>query len=138
MIEHEAMPGRAGARGLTLVELLVAMFLIAIGVLAAAPMFMAAIEESAVGADLGSAGAVANERLELLRAERWRDLVPGGSLTADLPGYFDDSHSGFIVRWRIEDKPNPLNSKGISVRAVAERRVVGRAKDVVLTTLRSR
>ncbi len=104
----------------------------------AAPMFMVAVEESAVGADLGSVGAVATDRMELLRSERWRDLPVGGSLDADLPGYSDLADPDFIVRWKITDNAVPADSRTIAVRAIAVRQVVGRRKDVTLTTLRSR
>ncbi|MCH7779288.1 MAG: hypothetical protein IH848_00450 [Acidobacteria bacterium] len=43
------------------------LFLIGLGVLAAAPMFMYAIQGNAVGAEKGAAGALAVEQMEILR-----------------------------------------------------------------------
>jgi prepilin-type N-terminal cleavage/methylation domain-containing protein len=126
--------------GFTLAEVLVALFLIGIGVLAAAPMFMYAMQGTAVGGDFGSAGAAAVERMELLRAEDYPDLVPGGNIDSNVGGYFDASDPDYLVRWEIEIAPAPAppGTKTITVRALAARQVVGERKDVVLTTLRGR
>lgn len=123
--------------GFTLVEVLMALFLIGIGVLAAAPMFMYAMQGNATGADLGSVGAIAVERMEQLRAADYVTLTAGGSLTANVAGYFDTSDPNYTVRWTIADNVNPVKSKTITVRAVAVRQVVGMRKDVVLTTMRA-
>ena len=123
--------------GFTLVEVLMALFLIGIGVLAAAPMFMYAMQGNATGADFGSVGAIAVERMEQLRAANFVTLTAGGSLAANVTGYFDVSDPDYTVRWTITDNVNPVKSKTITVRAVAERQVVGARKDVILTTMRA-
>lgn len=123
--------------GFTLVEVLMALFLIGIGVLAAAPMFMYAMQGNATGADFGSVGAIAVERMEQLRAAPFVTLTAGGSLSADVTGYFDAGNPDYTVRWTITDNVNPVKSKTITVRAVAERQVIGARKDVILTTMRA-
>jgi prepilin-type N-terminal cleavage/methylation domain-containing protein len=127
-----------GSKGFTLVEVLVAVFLIGIGVLAAAPMFVYAMQGNATGADFGSVGAVAVERMELLRAQAYNSLPAGGSLTTNTTGYFDNSNPEVLVRWVITTNASPLGTKTITVRAVANRQVVGLQKDVELTTVRGR
>ena len=130
---------RAGnADGFTLVEVMLALFLIGIGVLAAAPMFMYAIQGNAVGADLGSIGAIGVERLELLRSTDYTALPDGGDLTADTTGYFDNSDPAYSVRWRITSNVTPIGTKTIEVRVAANRQVVGNPKQVLLSTLRGR
>jgi len=133
-------PERPRERGFTLVEVLVALFLIGIGVLAAAPMFMYAMQGTAVGGDFGSTGAAAVDRMELLRSEDWVDLEPGGDIDANVNDYFDASDPDVLVRWEIAVAPAPAppGTKTITVRAIAARQVVGERKDVVLTTLRGR
>jgi len=124
--------------GYTLVEVLIALFLMGIGVLAAAPMFMYAMQGNAVGADLGSVGAIAVERMELLRSQHYDTLPAGGSLTANVTDYVDTSNPEITVRWSIMDNAAPYNTKTIQVRAIANRAVVGEQKDVTLTSVRGK
>jgi len=128
------------SKGFTLIEVLLALFLLAIGVLAAAPMFIYAMRGNAAGADFGSAGAIAVERMEVLRSTHFLDLDAGGDLTSDATvgsvDYFDNSNADFTVRWQIADNITPANTKNITVRVQAVRQVVGNQKGVTLTTLR--
>jgi prepilin-type N-terminal cleavage/methylation domain-containing protein len=128
------------SEGFTLVEVLLALFLLAIGVLAAAPMFIYAMRGNAAGADFGTAGAIGVERMEVLRSTRFTDLDAGGSLTTDTSSggidYFDNSNPDFTVRWQIVDNVSPANTKTITVQVTAVRQVVGNQKGVTLTTMR--
>jgi prepilin-type N-terminal cleavage/methylation domain-containing protein len=128
----------ADARGFSLVEVLVALFLIGLGVLAAAPMFIYAMQGNATGADFGSVGAIAVERMEQLRSQTFVNLPAGGSLTVSQTGYSDLTDPDYILRWRITDDATPPTLKTISVRAIAVRQVVGERKEITLTTLRGR
>jgi prepilin-type N-terminal cleavage/methylation domain-containing protein len=124
--------------GFTLIEVLVALVLIGIGVLAAAPMFVYAMQGNAVAADFGSVGAIAVERMELLRSQDYTTLAPGGSLTSSVSGYSDTSNPDYVVRWQIADNAVPSGTRSVTVRAIAVRRVVGARKEITLTTLRGR
>ena len=127
------------ARGFSLVEVLVALFLISLGLLAAAPMFIYATQGNAVGADLGTVGAVAVERMELLRSANYGVLTAGGSLTSNVSGYFDNSNPAVIVRWTVaDDTVGPVTMKTITVRVVTTRRVVGQRKEITMTTERGK
>ncbi len=134
------MKMKNNASGFTIVEVLVALFLMAIGVLAAAPMFVYAMQGNAVGADFGSAGAIAVERMEILRGTRYTDLPAGGDLASDTSAggvdYFDNSDPDFTVRWLIVNNVSPADTKTITLRVTAVRQVVGNRKGVTLTTLR--
>ena len=125
-------------KGFSLVEVLVALFLIGLGVLAAAPMFIYAMQGNATGADFGSVGAIAVERMEQLRSQTFVNLPAGGSLTVSQTGYSDLTDPDYILRWRITDDATPPTLKTISVRAIAVRQVVGERKEITLTTLRGR
>lgn len=129
---------KTNGAGFTLVEVLVALFLIGIGVLAAAPMFIYAMEGNAVGADFGWVGAVAVERMEVLRATDYEALVAGGSLTTSVTNYFDSGNPDALVRWSITDNTTPSKSKTITVRVIATRQVVGQRKEITLTTIRGK
>ena len=131
------------ASGFSLIEVLMALFLIGIGVLAAAPMFMYAMQGNAAGADLGSVGAIAVEQMEMLRSQPYSGLAAGGDLDVPTVGYtasidaVNDNNS-FTINWLIVDNVAPPGSKTITVRAVADRQVVGQPKEVVLTSVRGR
>lgn len=132
------MSTRSNSSGFTLLEVIVALFLMALGVLAAAPMFIYAMQGNAVGGDLGTVGAEAVERMELLRSQGYTTLTAGGSLTAGVTGYTDTSDPDVIVRWLITDNATPIGTKTIQVRAIARRQAVGLAKQVTLTSVRGR
>jgi len=126
------------ARGFTLVEVLLALGLLFIGVVAAAPMFIFAMKETAAGADMGSVGAAAVDRMELLRASDFYSLPAGGSLSSNVGGYSDTTSALYTVRWQIVDNASPATMKTISVRAIAARQAMGPAKEVTLISLRGR
>jgi len=117
---------------------LVALFVIALGVLAAAPMFVYAMQGNAAGADFGSVGAIAVERMELLRSQTFGSLTAGGNLASSVTDYSDLSDPQYIVRWRIQDNATPPTTKVITIRAIAVRQVVGQRKEITVTTLRGR
>ena len=128
--------------GFTLAEVLIALFLIGLGLLAVAPMFIFASQGNAVGGDYGTMGAIAVERLELLRATDWYDasMTAGGNLTANVNGYFDSSDPDFLVRWRITDDVTRADTKTIVVRAIAMGQITpsGARKQITVATVRGR
>lgn len=124
-------------RGFTLLEVVFALAIMAIGLIATAPMFVTAARQNAGGGDLGTVGALAVERLEDLRGLHYYSLENGGSLTSNVADYSDTSHDGFQVRWIIADSPNPpAGMKLIVVRALTDRQVIGLPKEVTMITLR--
>jgi prepilin-type N-terminal cleavage/methylation domain-containing protein len=132
----------ASERGFTLLEILVAVTLLAVVILAVAPMFMMAAERSAAGADMGLVGSLAVETMESLRAEPMVNLAAGGSLVSDTTvgatPYFDASEPGYIVRWQVTDNATPVGGKRLTVRALALRQVSGVPKEITLSALRAR
>ncbi|NIL99935.1 MAG: prepilin-type N-terminal cleavage/methylation domain-containing protein [Acidobacteria bacterium] len=127
---------RESSAGFTLVEVIVALFLIGLGVLAAAPMFMYAMQGNAVGGEKGEAGALAVERMEILRATDYGSLTVGGSLTVDTTGYVDTSDPDHTVRWLIEANTAPTGSLIITVRVIPAGTIPGSSREVTLTSIR--
>ena len=118
-------------------EVVIALFLIAVGVIATAPLFVFASQENAAGGDLGHLAAAAVRRMEALRATHYELLPPGGSLTSDVTGYSDLSDPQVNLRWTVEVNPNPpAPTKIITVRAEAVGHSIGRRKSITVVTVR--
>jgi prepilin-type N-terminal cleavage/methylation domain-containing protein len=125
------------SEGFTLLEVVMALAIMAIGLIATAPLFVIAAKENAGGGDRGTVGVLAVERLEQLRGLHYYSLTNGGSLDASVAGYSDTSNPGFEVRWLITDNPGaPAGLKRIVVRALADHQVMGRPKEVTVVSLR--
>ena len=132
------MTARGRQRGATLLEVLVALFLAGLGMLAMAPLFVYATESSATAADLGTVGAQAVRRMEILRSRGFGSLAAGGSLTTSVAGFSDASDPDVTVWWTVSHNAFPPTRKTITVRARATRVVVGIPKEVTLSTVRTR
>ena len=128
---------RDDARGFTLLEVVIALFLIAIGVIATAPLFVFASQENAAGGDMGTIGAAAVRQMETLRATPYAALTDGGSLTGDVSGYSITTDPEVHLRWTIAVNPNPpAPTKFITVRATAVGKSIGKRKSVTMVTVR--
>lgn len=125
-------------RGFTLIEVVLALFLMGVGLMYAAPMFITAVRENASGADIGSVGAIAVDRMEQLRSADFYGLATGGNLTTAVTSFSDTTNPEFTTYWLIAGNGSPATLKTISVRVVAARQVMGLAKEVTLTTERTR
>lgn len=123
-------------RGFSLLEVVVALFLLGFGLLAVVPMFVLGARVAAASADLGTVDAGAVHRLETLRATGFASLAAGGSLASNTAGFFDASDPGVTVRWTIANNATPATMKTITVRAIATRKVIGQQKEITLTTRR--
>jgi hypothetical protein len=130
--------GRNDQRGSSLAEVLVAMFLISVALLAVSPLFVLSSRQNAAGADMGRIGARATSQMELLRTTPFFDLDPGGALGANVAGYSDTSDPDVVVRWEIIDGGGPTGTKTIAVRAIATRIAIGQPRSVELRSLRVR
>jgi hypothetical protein len=65
--------------------------------------------------------------------------VAGGSLSADIAGYFDKSDPAVSLRWTISDDANPAKKKTITMVAIATRVTsIGARKTVTFSTVRAR
>jgi len=105
--------------------------------LAAAPLFAYAMHGNAASRDLGWVGVAAERRLEIIRQQPFDSLLPGGSVTADVSGYFDISEPDVLVRWKIADNSATISgTKIVMVQASRTREGYGPAGQVSAITLR--
>lgn len=127
-------------RGFTLAEILVALLMLSIGLLAVAPMFVSAARQNAGSADSGVVGALAVERMELLRSTLYDSVDTGGSLTSNTTvsgaNYFDTSTPGYVVRWQVTGGATANGGKSIAVRAISLVQRSGQPKEITLQSIR--
>jgi len=128
----------ASENGTSLLEVLVALLLIAMGALSIAPMFVSSADANAAGAKISSLSSMATARMESLRATAFHALIPGGSLTTNVTAYSDTTDPGVVLRWEIVDGGGPTSTKTIRLTALAVSQLSGKPKSVELSTLRSR
>lgn len=123
-------------RGFTLVEVLLSLFVVGVGLMATAPLYLHATKKAEASGDLAEVGALAVKQMELLRAVAYTSLPAGGSLTGNVTGFFDASDLKATVRWTVVNESTRL--KLITVRAIATRSIDGPAKRVDLAVRRTR
>jgi prepilin-type N-terminal cleavage/methylation domain-containing protein len=128
---------RSNENGMSLVEVMVALFITALAALAVVPMFATAVSNNATGGDHGVLAAIAVEEMESLLAEDYARLYEGGSLSSNLTGYFD-VEPDYLVRWQIVNSIDPPNAKIITVRVIGEARGHVPAQEATVTTLKAR
>jgi prepilin-type N-terminal cleavage/methylation domain-containing protein len=108
---------KAANGGFTLIECIIAMLVTVIGLLGALTLISYAIRNYTVSSDLAIANSLAKAKIEELRNF---SQSPGGNLTANAAGYYDEPSSKFVRRWQITAdsqgtqtlsvKINPVNS----------------------------
>jgi type IV pilus assembly protein PilW len=105
--------------GFTLLEVLLAMFVLAFGILAVGSMQVNSIRQNAYANQVTAASVLARDRLEGLVALVYTDAVEDPALAAGT--YQDDSPpEGYTIGWKISDGclsgcDSPLNTKFIEV-----------------------
>ncbi len=124
--------------GTSLLEVLVALVLIAMGALSVAPMFVSSANANATGGDISSLTAMAMAQMESLRATAFHNLIPGGSLMSDLADYSVTTDPDTVLRWEIIDGGGPTDTKTIRLVAFAVTPLPEHRKSVEISTLRSR
>ena len=79
-VPENSTPDQAG---FTLIEALIAMVILAFGLIAITNLLIVAASSNSVGNMSSAATALASQQLELLKAQSYTNIAPGGSLTAD-------------------------------------------------------
>lgn len=131
----------ADARGFSLVETSLAMLMIMLVMLAMAQLFAVSVLVARSSEDITQVTSLAGAKVEQLKYLPYDNLAPGGSLTADIAGYWDtpdlnaDGTADYTRRWLISEVGN---SKQLEVRVVGMMQVSGRIKETTVGTVVAR
>jgi hypothetical protein len=103
-------PIRRGEAGVSLVELIIATFLIALILLAIAPLFITSVKSNYAGNEYTSIHNIARDRLEQLMSLPFNDpqLDPTTGTANDLPQYLPDPTTG------LPSTTSPVNTLAVT------------------------
>jgi len=124
--------------GFTLVEALVALFILTLVSLSMAQMIGMGLMVDANSEDVTSATTLSANKLEELRNGDYDSLAAGGDLTSDTSGYFDsvdvdgNGIADFTRRWAIADQ---TGGKSIQVRVIASLDLMGPEREATMATV---
>ena len=110
---------RRGQSGFTMVELLIAMVIFVVGVLAVSALILYGIRLQAFSRDATMANAVAKQKIEQLRVSPPGDpqRALGGDLDNNIADHFDiPQGTAFIRRWVVA--PGPAGTQDVTVAVV--------------------
>jgi prepilin-type N-terminal cleavage/methylation domain-containing protein len=116
--------GVAREGGFTLVEVLIATVVLTIGLVAVAELMAITLRMQMMGKNETSAVRLAQSKIDQLVALNFDPGVSGaavavgGSLTADVAGYFDTAAPGFTRRWQITAVAGYTNVRMLTVRII--------------------
>ncbi len=110
---------RNGENGFSLIEVLIALVVIVIGVMAVYSMMVMGIRLQVLSRDTTLAIGLAEVKLEELRymdpADPERTL--GGDLNSNVVDHFENANGNlFTVRWKVD--PGPINTQDITIGVV--------------------
>ena len=92
------MSVKRNTNGFTLVECVIALVLVMIGFAAIFSLLTACLKTEVISRDLGRASSFSRSKIEELKNS---NRTPGGSLTSDVAGYFDNPTPDYTRRWQI-------------------------------------
>jgi len=127
-----------GERGISVVEALVTLFFMTVIALSVARMLGVGVEVNRASEDVTVTASLAEQKMEELRSMDYASIAVGGSLTLDVPGFFEeidangDAVPDYRRRWQVTDAGV---SKTIRVFAISELDAIGDAKRTSLTYL---
>lgn len=107
--QRRCQRGRSGSDGFTLVEMLVALTVFAIGMLSLSAMLLTALEGENRGRHTTQAAAIAESRMERLQRQSWTALAPTTGWETPVTEQnivqsgSDQVEQDYTVDWRITD-----------------------------------
>jgi prepilin-type N-terminal cleavage/methylation domain-containing protein len=138
-MRHDIGIERDGEAGFTLIETLVAIVVLVFGLIAVTNLLLVGATNNSVANHGTAATSVATQRMEILKAQPFRDLATGGDLTSDVTDFFENvpvEGVGVInVRWQITAPEAQL--RFIAVQAEGTGPMVRIRSRINLTTFRS-
>jgi len=135
---------RDSQAGFTLVEALIAIVVLAFGLIAVSNLLVVATGSNGIANNATTSTALAMERLEQLKAVPFIQLAQGGSLTADVtdasgqPAWRNDTIAGvgtFHTRWQI--KALDVDTYAITVQSEGQMPLARSIARSQFTTVRS-
>ena len=126
--------------GFSLIEVLVATFLVGLISLAIAPMMLMAVQTSAIAQEMTELTAAGTTQMEILRALPFSDaqLAAGGSIAASNAGYSLDPFNGDAdryIRWRVVD--DNVARKRITLVVGVRESIWGPPRELTMETFRT-
>ncbi len=124
--------------GFSLVEALVAVFILTVVSLSLAQMIGLGMLSDKSSTDLTGATVLSTDKIEELRGSDYVSLFQGGSLDSDSSGYFDtadvdnDGTIDFTRRWKIIDQ---AGGKTLEVRVIAMVEGLGPVREATMATV---
>ena len=92
------MTEESNIKGFTLIECIIAMVLVVTGFVAVLSLLTACLKTEVISRDLGRVNSFSRSKIEELKNS---SRTPGGSLTSDITGYFDNPTIDYTRRWQI-------------------------------------
>jgi len=130
---------RNSQAGFTLVEALIAIVVLAFGLIAVSNLLVVATGSNGIANNATASSTLATRQLEQLKAVPFLNLVPGGSVTADVGAYFrNDVLPGvgtIHTRWQITVIDN--DTYAITVRSEGLTKLARSIARSEFTTVRS-
>ena len=131
----------ASARGFTILESLIAIGLLVTGLVAISNLLIVAGASNSVANQHTAAATVAAERMEMLKARPFADVVQGGSVDSDVSGFNrDDEVPGVGIihsRWEVVPVAGDPATLFIRVRAQGTGALSGARSRAEFTTFRT-
>ncbi|MEW6002485.1 MAG: prepilin-type N-terminal cleavage/methylation domain-containing protein [Nitrospirota bacterium] len=101
--------GLLGEKGLTLIEVLVAIVILAIGLLGVALMQYMAIGGNAFGREMQIATELGQERIEIIKSSNYGSVVSGGDSLSDPTNPSRYGGLTFTRRWWVQNNCRDIN-----------------------------
>ena len=94
------------SKGFSLIEVVIALFILAICLLALAGLMVTTTRNSSFGGHMTEAVTIAQDKLEQLMAAPWASVLPGDDkVTTAIPGAPGTGIS-YVRSWRVDANPN--------------------------------
>lgn len=114
-----------GEGGFTLIEVLFAMIIMVVALVAMAQMMAITVRMQMLGRNETAAVRLIQAKIDDLVSLNYFPPINhladvGGSLTSDVAGYFDPSTGGYKRRWQIEAIPGQTEVRKLTVRVIPD------------------